>query len=198
MKLITTKEYLLLIDEEANIKGHKWVYEGNKIIAYYPLTKEAKELDLPLLPNPFDTELSIKLQALDRIGFVPKDLPDYETYMSNEHFGFVKGYEEGYKAAQSKQFSLEDIKEAFNAAREKYTGYRGNVYDSADEYVDELLYNQSLSTQQLPKEFIPEYIEEYACFAETQRDRCFRGSCNCPKENKLKIVNNILQGNYIW
>lgn len=34
---------------------------------------------------------------------------------------------------------------------------------------------------------IPEGYEEYQiCFAETQRDRCFRGSCNCPKELRLK------------
>lgn len=76
MKLIQTKDYLLLIDEEAEIKEEDYYYweltntvqinrllegdrklgrtgpKGNvyKTIAYYPLTKEAKKLDLPLLP----------------------------------------------------------------------------------------------------------------------------------------------------
>lgn len=67
-KLIQTKDYLLLIDEEAEIKkddyfllDDKYIYKdggdmandtAKKIIAYYPLNSETKELDLPLLPNP--------------------------------------------------------------------------------------------------------------------------------------------------
>ena len=75
-KLIKTKDYLLLVDEEAEIKeGDVAVHDFGmgydleipcdkdnlksntrfKVIAYYPLTKEAKELDLPLLP-PFEEE----------------------------------------------------------------------------------------------------------------------------------------------
>lgn len=88
MKLIQTKDYLLLIDEEAEIKlndlflgddrdrlteserwkicknestegvnylmcegvGYQKGYNAFLILSYYPLTKEAKELDLPLLP----------------------------------------------------------------------------------------------------------------------------------------------------
>src|SRR5690606_16767197 len=75
MKLISSKEYLLLIDEVTGFKSGDWNYEidntiqiyqfsydiekypGNKIIAYYPLKKEAKELDLPLLPNPFERDI---------------------------------------------------------------------------------------------------------------------------------------------
>lgn len=67
-KLIQTKYYLLLVEKIYGFKVGDWNYEedntipvyqfdynideypGNKIIAYYPLTKEAKELDLPLLP----------------------------------------------------------------------------------------------------------------------------------------------------
>src|SRR5690606_2288457 len=76
-KLIKTKDYLLLIDEKAEIKEGDYYFSKNnnivttcdskeeakecavlrhndfKIIAYYPLSKEAEELDLPLLPNPF-------------------------------------------------------------------------------------------------------------------------------------------------
>ena len=67
MKLLQTKEYLILIDEEAEIKEGDYYLDGtnslftpqhnffaiksfNKAIGYYPLNSEAKELDLPLLP----------------------------------------------------------------------------------------------------------------------------------------------------
>lgn len=96
MKLQQTKDYLLLIDEEAEIKeGWKgiaykkdvagtdiykdgiliksekteglmikhsyttntWYNDARPVIAYYPLTAEAKELDLPLLPKPFKEDI---------------------------------------------------------------------------------------------------------------------------------------------
>lgn len=101
-KLLKTNDYLLLIDEEAEIKEGDLIYYEyaarqptdkdsdrikifdkivgadkilawfkkddrcyyiagcNKIIAYYPLSKEAKELDLPLLPNGFERLLKFK------------------------------------------------------------------------------------------------------------------------------------------
>lgn len=72
-KLIQTKDYLLLIDEKAEIKQNNWYIDQSiknfnhikqmtfskwgtkptncfKILAYHSRTKEAKELDLPLLP----------------------------------------------------------------------------------------------------------------------------------------------------
>lgn len=75
-KLIQIKDYLLLIDEEVEIQKGDLMHDNHlvglcnctkvvnklpysytssflnvdKVIAYYPLTKEAKKLDLPLLP----------------------------------------------------------------------------------------------------------------------------------------------------
>ena len=79
-KLIQTKDYLLLIDEEAICKtGELYltsiqnriipkskgvIQAGDKIIAYYPLNSEAKELDLPLLPNPFIEDLTCSIKSL--------------------------------------------------------------------------------------------------------------------------------------
>ena len=118
MKLQTTKNYLFLVDEEAEIKNGDWIYlkshsiddlpfgneigqriyndknpelfddyynmivessgsklianamkiHTSKIIAYYPLTKEAKELEeVPLLPIQITEETTI---------VVLRDLPD--------------------------------------------------------------------------------------------------------------------------
>lgn len=76
MKILSNNMYLLLVDEEAEIKDKDYIIDENnkvvqilediefinngisdgvfcKIIAYRKLNKEAKELDLLLLPNPF-------------------------------------------------------------------------------------------------------------------------------------------------
>lgn len=186
MKLIQTKDYLLLIDEEAEIKindlclidrnvGISTGYEilacekveedgyyhftdfktgrCSKIIAYYPLNSEAKELDLPLLPNPFEEEPLMKQAS---------KLRELRGYHKDNHYSFCGGFIEGYKAAQSKQFSLEDMKKAIEMAREQSEPYYGGgglvlsepIYEN--KYTEEEII-QSLSTQQLPKEFIPEY-----------------------------------------
>lgn len=191
MKLIQTKDYLLLIDEEAEIKPNDLFWYRNykvllctginntfiltdnkkpkhpsfgqppqlckKIIAYYPLASEAKELDLPKLPNPFE-EVDFKN--------IVEDLPEHDDLKSTDgtyssfHYqseAMIKGYELGYKAAQSKQFSLEDVEKAIEMAR-SYThdGAHGDYFHYTEEEII-----QSLSTQKLPSEFIPEY-EEYA------------------------------------
>lgn len=179
-KLIKTIDYLLLIDEEAEIKENDYLYDkltshyagihqhsgveyendnatniiqcksgttapiscSSKMIAYYPLSSEAKELDLPLLPNPFegvDVEKEFNSQYKN---FVFDDAWE-ETLIKS-------AFREGYKAAQSqsKQFSLEDIKKAFLTGQESCS--------NSDTPLDVERYIQSLSTQQLPKEFIPE------------------------------------------
>lgn len=152
MKLITTNEYLLLIDEEAEIKKEEYplivldTYSNRlhnyltsewgsnasdyyqKIIAYYPLTKEAKELDLPLLPNPFENELNRSLKRA------------WDTIHPLDRNSFV----EGYRAAQSKQFSLDSMRKAFETGR--------NFQLTGENNFNELI--QSLSAQQLPKEFV--------------------------------------------
>lgn len=177
-KLIQTKDYLLLIDEEAEIKEgdyiyvpdsystfsdnyspekicikgkETWILRIKKIIAYYPLTKEAKELDLPELP-PFEKDNIVN--EVEKI-FNEDDI-NHELYNEKEICNAYKaGIYDGYKAAQSKgQYSLEDMKKAIN---EGFQMARNSSYGDIpnDEYVKEFI--QSLSTQQLPSEFIPEY-----------------------------------------
>lgn len=201
-KLIRTTDYLLLIDEEAEIKENDYLLLNNehpegrirkcfhltnnnalwngkdwntlkgkhffidpkesegwgfvteleckKIIAYYPLTKEVKELDLPLLPNPFEIDTYKMFEIVDRTC----KKGGYEHWL----------FDQGYMAAQSKQFSLEDMKKAIKMAREQSEPYYGGgglvlpepIYE--DKHTEEEII-QSLFTQQLPKEFIPEYTE---------------------------------------
>lgn len=157
MKLIQTKDYLLLIDEEVKIKEGDTVYENIsgvfapyekedvvenpiKIIAYYPLSKEAKELDLPLLPNPFENDV---------------DIEDLAFQSSINHYGsknmyYEKGFIEGYKTSPSKQFSLEDMRKAIEMATWINPNNPDRFY-SKEEII------QALSTQRLPKEFIPKF-----------------------------------------
>lgn len=180
MKLLNTESYLLLIYEEAEIKEkdyfvntiQKEVYHNNiknynvdkeylkLIIAYYPLSKEAKELDLPLLP-PFEENIDVK--AL-KLGL--KEYPYRDINNDLALGGFIRGY----KAAQSKQsFSLEDIKKAIEMAKtlvdgkqefeiENILGSSDGTYGISEKYTEEEII-QSLSTQQLPKEFV--LIEQY-------------------------------------
>ena len=177
MKLIQIKDYLLLIDEEAEIKpedyiihdtvegvveaNDEWHYRGekddywNKVIAYYPLTKEAKELDLLLLPNPFKEGIDIEKLA--------KEHGNLYVNQREKELGYLS-FCEGYKAAQPKQFSLEDMINAFDegtnvgALSESLSGEYDSYeeMENADEYFDESreTFIQSLSTQQLPKEFV--------------------------------------------
>ena len=211
-KLIQTKDYLLLIDEEAEIKENDYLLLNNehpkgrirkcfhltnnnalwngkdwntlkgkhffidpkesegwgfvteleckKIIAYYPLTKEVKELDLPLLPNPFIEEID-ENTYLKNIG--------HECFLQMKKLNPSGGIREfirmavefGYKAAQSKQFSLDDMKKAFEVGTNYGIYLRGGSYDHRDN-IDWEDYEKSLSTQQLPKEFIPEYEIVYS------------------------------------
>lgn len=172
--------YLLLIDEGAEIKRGDYFYFKHfgediidktkettdlvnlntsdrffkKIIAYYPLNSEAKELDLPLLPPFEDCDAS----------YIEKQSENYyeELYES----GAVKPHEKswiksiyqeifktGYKAAQSnKRFSLEDVEKAFESG---YNSAKNYSYKSNGTYQEDFnRFIQSLTTQQLPKEFI--------------------------------------------
>src|SRR5690606_31430484 len=67
-----------------------------KIIAYRPLTDETKELDLPLLPNPFkEDEFSKYYQIV--FDYVNSGI---------RNFGAMMGLLKLKEIAQSKQFSL--------------------------------------------------------------------------------------------
>lgn len=213
MKLTQTKEYLLLIDEEAAVKeGNTFITKDNIIhsnygynygdrvvVAYYPLTKEVKELDLPLLPNPFKETHIVDIEQLSHRyyfdleekrekaknfkGQVAGHHPDMLT--SREMYAAMRGFVDGYKAAQaqSKQFSLEDMKKAIEMAREQdcsnfeYYGFCEKAYTD-----DEII--QSLSTQQLPVSFEPEYRYYYHSSKEFYSDA---GFVECSKEQYESI-----------
>lgn len=176
-ELLQTQDYLLFIDEETICKtGELYltsiqnriipkskgvIQAGDKILAYYPLTKEAKELDLPLLPNPFEKEIDedINIKAEKYAWRVRNDfsiaLPANELVKSSK-----RDFIAGYKSAQAKgQYSLEDMKKAIEMARDVYwdidnRGFSSNTEgDWSYKYTEEEII-QSLSTQQLPKEFI--------------------------------------------
>lgn len=175
-KLIQTQDYLLLIDEESrgiafgeigvnmrhsklevetrNIGGYgsdKYYWSHKKCLAYYPLTPEAKELEgLPKLPNPFK-EIDVEKLALEKYQYTSAN-PPYSTITPRDK---ISGFIEGYKAAQSKQFSLEDIQKAFEA------GVAWHVNPNISEIDAYTSFIQSLSTQQLPSEFIPETYCNY-------------------------------------
>lgn len=152
------------------------------IAAYYPLTKEAKELYLPLLPNPFE-ETDIEMLAKDRATIL---FPKGELCANWR--GCVEDFLTGYKAAQSKgQYSLEDMKKAhFHGwfQRENYETKNKETYplptnwsnmdyeEKEDWYFNQFI--QSLSTQQLPKEFVPEYrkVTKYS-FKDNYGQECF-------------------------
>lgn len=193
MKLVNNDMYLLLIDEEAEIKENSYfvntiqleVYINNiknyntkkrylkPILAYYPLIKEAKELDLLLLPNPFEESNKIEELAcniynlsLDEFEYIKEDLSQNRALIE-EHYRDI-GREEiskkyfdvisfiaGYQAAQPKQYSEKDMKKALEMLSESYKkGYHRESdvdFQEADKFI------QSLSTQQLPVSFEPEY-----------------------------------------
>lgn len=174
MKLINTDEYLLLINKKDEILNNDLAIgsdnkvilctENNriyiqehwdKIIAYYPLLEEAKELDLPLLPNPYD-DIKInnlaKQRAIER-NWNPNSLETRRV--ANE---IIESYKEGYKTAREsdKQFTLEDMEAAvcFGMSLE---GFKDDKYKLSDD--DEFKgFIKSLQLDKLPKEFYPYLI----------------------------------------
>ena len=175
MKLVKTDLYLLLIDEEAKIKpddyiihdtvegiveaNDEWDYRGekddywNKAIAYRKLNENAKELNLPLLPNPFKSNYKHPFYALlSAIDILKSDGFD-ERCDVLVHLEETKNFIQN--VMQSKQFSLEDMKKAIEMAKEGKLIFNSEEYGFDFKYTREEII-QSLSTQQLPKEFIPE------------------------------------------
>ena len=173
MKLLQTNTYLLLIDEEAEIQKGDLMYDNHlvglcnctkvvnklpysytssflnvdKVIAYYPLNSEAKELDLLLLPNPFKSNYKHPFYALlSAIDILKSDGFD-ERCDVLVHLEETKNFIQN--VMQSKQFNLEDINKAiafgFGICRKE---------DRAPFNLEIIEFIQSLSTQQLPKEFV--------------------------------------------
>lgn len=187
MKLIKTKDYLLLVEKVKDFKNGDWNYEidncipiykfnydidsypGNRILAYYKLNNEAEELDLPLLPDPFKENINDIVDKLD------DELVRYSTEESEYWSHWVIGVKDGYKAAKAKQFTLEDVEKSFKA---------GQMFELYDDYPNFNTFLESLSTQQLPTEFTPEYEDKIALDGHTIIGR------------ELKIVSNQLIGKY--
>lgn len=218
MKLVKNDLYLLLLDEGAEIKIKSIVAEklinGNYdlfeihtkndidfnnqfvTLAYYPLTKEAKELEgLPKLPNPFE-EVDVEKLAFNYT--LPSGFNRTDAGVS-----IMEAFIAGYKAAQSKskQFSLEDmigftkyyiINHAIPYELDVISGKITDeqkvkiLQSDIDKDWNELAqkYIQSLSTQQLPSEFIPEYENKCWCL------KPMSGGCfECTK--MLKTITNL-------
>lgn len=170
LKLKHTKQYLLLIDEKAKLKDGDFhledgfiinifpdhltdIGECKKILAYLPLNSEATELPLPLLP------------PIDDVVQLTKEYSKNKSSSDVFREAHEKDFIEGYKAAKAKQFTLDDVKKAIEMARETYwdidnRGFSSNTEgDWSYKYSEEEII-QSLSTQQSPSDFIPEYIKE--------------------------------------
>lgn len=163
-RLINTADYLLLIDEEAEIKENDLITDTKyitkaldakyfscyKVLAYYPLTKEAPKLNLLLLP-PFNN-ISKAIDVIESC-FVeaPVDFIGTGSWRWTEKWTTALSV---LKSAQlqSKLFSLEDMRQAtLEGAR-----IGGLSKRNATKTIEEVnQYIQSLSTQQLlPKDFI--------------------------------------------
>lgn len=203
MKLITTKDYFLLIDEEAEKQFNNYVNnidnsgisritalksayiqlinvatgvegaigyyqqsEVEKIIGYYPLTKEAKELDLPLLPNPFEEKVDIIIQARNFNKQVKNPHSNYDKEYQVWERAYIEGFDDGLTQSD-KQFSLDDMFSFAIFCCDKHVlddSDKDNIkwvsaFSKRPHLTNQQMFDnwQSPSTQQLPKEFIPEY-----------------------------------------
>lgn len=197
MKLIKTDLYLLLIDEEAEIKEGKtfitkeniihtvfgYNYGDRVVIAYYPLTKEAKELEGLLLLPPFEEQIDLHKLYNEKIRSYPFSYCNSDSYL---------GFRLGYEVALSKfQYSLEDMRNMFILGGK----HKKQNPDSFLIKMEEIL--ESLPTQQTyPKNFIPEYQR-----VRDWDNRDVNGDYN--SKLVLKTITNsqgqkVVQGKYIY
>lgn len=234
-KIQPVKNYLLLIDKEGIIKINDYAYQFNsektseeiieietlsqekianitdgsftkyKILGYRSLTKEHKKFNLPLLPE-WREDLN------DHIYDLAYDATGTE-YGTTDQFdqGLIKGFVIGYKATQHRQFTIEDMRKSFIAGRKFKQGGKYSPDQPERNEPDFEPFIKLLTTQQLPKEFIPEMVNEYQ-----RTDNCIHCSSlllsddqlfchNCGKEaHKIYSVmktminsqGNILVGKY--
>lgn len=163
--------------------------ENNVACCYYPLTKEAKELDLSLLPS-FEVTKSIEHLAEEKTD------EECQIDSSLDYAGFYKGFISGYKEAQSKQYSLEDIEQILfdydNVDWSKREHKKPTIM--MKEWLKEKI--QSLSTQRLPKEFepimYPKYTQYYG-FEEDDEIPVMTPMTSTNSEGKQEI-----QGRYVY
>lgn len=125
--------------EGENLMGYD---EDNVACCYYPINSEAKEFDLLLLPKPFKEVIPSSGYEEGMFGYT-----DTEVRVAQNAF------KEGYQAAQSKQYSLEDIEKILfdydNVDWSKREHKQPTIM--MKEWLKEKI--QSLSNKQLPKQF---------------------------------------------
>lgn len=179
MELINNKDYLLLINEEETINKGDLCYSAdlmdeselhicvipdncknlcNKVIAYYPIIETAKELNLPLLPNPFK---SIDIWEKGKESYQKFKSLNGDHYHSNS---YLNGFNEAYTSIESKQFSLDDVKKLFKDYFKWCIEGNATLINTALMDVNINRFFDIFESQiqnQLPKEFIPEYKIEY-------------------------------------
>src|SRR5690625_4375192 len=131
-----------LVTEGIYLMGYN---EKNEACCYYPLSKEVKELDLPMLPNPFKGEDDVNKLAKKVFEEKTSRIPVPTSFWLREVSNYEEFWKEGYKASQSKQLEL--LKRAIQLASDA---------ENIEEVEREII--QTLSTQQLPVSFEPEYI----------------------------------------
>lgn len=227
-KLVQTEDYLLFIDANGtpivgqfhydfNSENHvemtydftKQTYHRSPILAYTLINPEAKELDLPLLLNPFDSLNRRKFIYLVKNtkggekGNFTFEVIRFECLEEAEEWCKGKSHleieQQEMVVSQSKQFSLEDIQKAIEMARD-YIAYMkfGEIKVEFDGGADKII--QSLSTKQYPKEFIPEYYCTGTSMEEDMNCPCFEMEGN---KCKFKTITNSegkqqLVGTYKW
>lgn len=209
-KFLKIKDYLLLLDLTTKPKLGDWVsdqyeipdvpfkldeeyfrigYEADLIVAHLPLNNAPILEGVDFLP---EIEY-FKILASDG----SKQLCHSLDVTKAE--SLVVGFEEGYKAAQSKQYSKEDMINAFNMGQSTYkeSFLHKNGEERRRETKEKFI--QSLSTQQLPIDFVPSFglkriITGYCPGGEVE-------GTYVEDKNKLKTIVNsqgqrVVQGEY--
>lgn len=216
-KLITDhKDYWYFVDTEADKKQTgKWYWEDKMVVAHLPKHKDAPVLEgVLLLPFPCYAEClgedksdciapacgCDKQEFWNKVFELPKQEEDVEELaidftnsnlskvyllLSDDYkTGFKEGIEKYLKAA-SKKYSEEDMRMMFawgiKEGREREKGLDKASFED---------YLQSLSPALTPIDFIPEYV--YDIDSEEAQQHGGYGI------KVLKIVNNVLQGRWIW
>ncbi len=149
--------YVLLKNEHGNKKtmfANK--FPSYKIIAHNP-KGDAKELDLPLLP---ETKNDVEKLA-DNIA--------NNNYGGGQSPSYYVGFQDGYKAA-TKVYSEEDLREAFEY------GKQFSVEDFGSKYFEEFI--QSLKQPKTPTHFSLERKEKSETMANPKLKLRYESSCN--------------------
>lgn len=183
-----------------------------KILAHLPLNNAPILEGVDLLP-PFKKEVDVEKLAcniynlsLDEYEYISEELSQNRSLIEEhykdmgreeiaERYFDVISFIAGYNAAQAKQFSLEDMKKAIDLAR------LGVEQTILNRNTGKCFYNfstqeiiQSLSTQQLPIDFIPRLYPKY-----TQYDG-FEEDDEIPTMSLMTTTNSqgqkVVQGEY--